>query len=86
MVTSPIPQTLRAHCIEGDHALCPHYWSSGFRKRPREKVESLTRLCTCECHRDCPLWPSTEVATDDWLDLCSCPAAEKHKEGFRESL
>jgi hypothetical protein len=70
-----------------DHPDCPHQFGTGagvrFGRKPA--FARTARLCDCDCHQGCPLWPSTEVSFDDWMERCLCPGATWSKDRFRSN-
>lgn len=66
-------------CQRGEHEECGHKMGSGallFRpKRP------LAVLCTCGCHRSCPLGNRRRhVAETEWSNRCTCPGSDQRRE------
>jgi hypothetical protein len=81
---SPKGYLIRCNEVVG-HSDCPHQFGVGgsIRMGVKPAFARTARLCECDCHQSCLLWPSTEVSFDDWMDRCSCPGATSPKDIYR---
>ncbi|MGE5288757.1 MAG: hypothetical protein ACM3ML_16480 [Micromonosporaceae bacterium] len=67
--------------MRGAHQDCPHASgvAGGFNPR-RLRLEFGVGLCTCECHRSCPVAGRRRaVAFRTWRQSCTCPGAERER-------
>ena len=62
-------------CTEDAHLECPHLLGSA-GSLWKVKVPQ-TRLCRCDCHRDCPVASDDWIPIETWREACTCPGASQ---------
>lgn len=63
-------------CSEEDHSGCGHWLGSGLYLWRRGAHRERVLLCTCACHRHCPLSGRVSVAEAVWSEVCTCPGVD----------
>lgn len=79
-----VVEETRGHfCVAGDHPSCPHWRGGGISFFGNERLRVV--LCECNCHAECAAFRRRGlVGQQDFVRLCSCPAAEGVKADLSE--
>jgi len=70
-------------CRGARHLECAHFYTMGGGFNPRRlRIEAGAGLCTCACHKSCPVTDETPLTIPfrDWRDRCTCAGADAERQ------